>query len=245
MNFISKIINSPSKKDSENFSFAIKKILGFKPQNINYYNEAFTHSSLKKINDKGYPINYERLDFLGDAILGAVIAEFLFKKYPYKDEGFLTEIRSRIVKRETLNTLAEKIGLNKIVQFNFGKNVSAKKSIYGNALEAFIGAIYLDRGYKFCGKYILNDLVLPHINLQDIIDNNRNFKSILIEWAQKEGKKIRFDILKEEGDKHNKAFTSAVILDEEQIESGVGQSKKKAEQSAAEKSCMTLDLLKK
>ena len=223
-------------KEDRTFYATIKGILGKRPKNLDLYKLSLRHSSVSKDSN-------ERLEYLGDAILGAVIAEFLFKKFPYKDEGFLTEIRSRIVKRETLNGLAEKIGLNKIVQYNFGKNVSAKKSIYGNALEAFIGAIYLDRGYKFTSKFILSDLIMPLIDLQEMIDNNRNFKSILIEWSQKEGKSIRFDITNEEGSKHNKEFTSGVLIDDEVMGSGTGHSKKKAEQSAAEKACMHLNLL--
>lgn len=227
-----------TKRSSEDTTFfaTIKGIIGKKPKNLDLYKLAVRHSSISKDSN-------ERLEYLGDAVLGAIVADYLFKKYPFKDEGFLTEIRSRIVKRESLNGLAEKIGLNKIVQYNFGKNVAARKSIYGNALEAFIGAVYLDKGYKFCTQFVLNHLLLPHFDLKELIENNRNFKSILIEWSQKEGKKIRFDIISEEGEKHNKEFTSVVMLDDTQVESGIGKSKKKAEQSAAEKSCMKLGLV--
>ncbi|MCP4520815.1 MAG: ribonuclease III [Cytophagales bacterium] len=217
----------------------IKGILGKKPKNLDLYKLAVQHSSVSKDSN-------ERLEYLGDAILGAIVAEYLFKKFPYKDEGFLTEIRSRIVKRESLNGLALKIGLNKVLQFQTQhKHVKhMNQSIYGNALEAFIGAIYLDRGYKFCTKFIINGLIKPYINIQDIIDNHHNFKSVLIEWSQKNSKKIKFNIIKEKGTKHNtKEFTSQVSIDDEIVGQGIGFSKKKAEQAAAQKACVLLQIL--
>ncbi len=216
----------------------IKGILGKKPKNLDLYKLAVRHSSVSKESN-------ERLEYLGDAILGAIVAEYLFKKFPYRDEGFLTEIRSRIVKRETLNALALKIGLNKILEFQnqFPHSRHVNKSIYGNALEAFIGAIYLDRGYKFCSKFIINGLIKPYIDVQEVIDNHHNFKSTLIEWSQKNGKTINFKIVNEEGSKHAKEFTAQVSIDGELVGQGVGFSKKKAEQAAAQKACHLLKII--
>lgn len=216
----------------------IKGILGKKPKNLDLYKLAVRHSSVSKESN-------ERLEYLGDAILGAIVAEYLFKKFPYRDEGFLTEIRSRIVKRETLNALALKIGLNKILEFQnqFPHSRHVNKSIYGNALEAFIGAIYLDRGYKFCTNFIINGLIKPHINIQEVIDNHHNYKSTLIEWSQKQGKSIAFKIVNEEGSKHAKEFTSHVLIDNKSVGRGVGFSKKKAEQAAAQKACHFLKII--
>lgn len=218
------------KKDSETrlFKQTIKGIIGSSPKNIHLYQLAFKHSSVS--NDSN-----ERLEFLGDAILGAIVADYLFKKYPFKDEGFLTEIRSRIVKRDSLNGLALKLGFDRIVQFH--KGGASHRSIYGNAFEAFIGAVYLDLGYRATYKFIVTQIISPHLDIKDIVENNRNFKSILIEWGQKNGQKVRFEIIHEEGLNHKKEFTSNVYLDEEVVSSGKGFSKKRAEQAAAEKIC--------
>ena len=213
----------------------VKGIIGRKTTNVALYQLAVRHSSVSKDSN-------ERLEFLGDAILGSVVAEFLFKKFPYKDEGFLTEIRSRIVKRDSLNTIAQKIGLDKIIEFNDNKRGVRTASIYGNALEAFIGAVYLDKGYKFSRKFVINQLVKPHINLDELIEQNLNFKSTLIEWAQKGGKKASFEIIEEIGKKHQKQFTSQAVIDGEPIGKGTGFSKKKAEQSAAENACIALGI---
>lgn len=212
----------------------IKSIIGSKPKNLDLYKLAVRHASISKESN-------ERLEFLGDAILGAVIADYLFKKYPYKDEGFLTEIRSRIVKRDSLNALALRIGLNKIVEYQSqGASPHAHKSLYGNALEAFIGAVYLDKGYKKCETFILKQLIKPHVDLKEIVSLNNNFKSTLIEWAQKGNKDISFEIIKEAGNNHSKKFTAQVVIDNEPISSGTGHSKKKAEQSAAQYACEKL-----
>ncbi|MDB4835533.1 ribonuclease III [Cyclobacteriaceae bacterium] len=214
----------------------IRGILGKSPSNLELYKLSLRHSSTSTDSN-------ERLEYLGDAILGAIVAEYLFKKFPKKDEGFLTEIRSRIVKRESLNTLALKIGLTPLVQHN-NRNIQTKSSsIYGNALEAFIGAIYLDKGYSFCSQFIIDYMITPHIDLKDIIENNYNFKSLIIEWAQKNGKELIFNIVSEEGSHHQKTFKSEISIDQVVIATGTGFSKKKAEQAAAQMSCEKLTLL--
>jgi ribonuclease III len=224
---------------------AIKIIVGSLPRNISLFKLALKHSSIANQKAEGYKESNERLEYLGDAFLGAVIAEYLFKKFPYKDEGFLTEIRSRLVNREALNNLAVKVGIPKIIEFDTSKKTSlSHKSIYGDTLEAFVGAVYLDRGFEFCRKFILSKLILPHFDIDQIVQNNFNYKSIVIEWAQKESKEVRFEIIEEKGNSHFKEFTAQVFINDEPLSIGHGYSKKKAEQNAAFKSCEKLDILK-
>lgn len=224
------------KSDDKILKSTIRGILGKSPSNLELFKLSLRHSSTSGDSN-------ERLEYLGDAILGAIVADYLFKKFPNKDEGFLTEIRSRIVKRESLNTLAIKIGVsNLVLHSNTNLNKGKSSSVYGNALEAFIGAVYLDKGYKFCTKFILNYLISPHINIKDIIENNTNFKSILIEWTQKQGKTVNFDIIDEEGNQHSKKFTSQISIDEDIISKGTGFSKKKSEQAAAQNACDKLGI---
>lgn len=221
---------------------SIYNITNIKPSNIQLYRLAVSHTSVAK-ETEGIKYSNERLEYLGDAILGAIVAEFLFKKYPFKDEGFLTEIRSRIVNRESLNELGKIIGLNKIVEYAGAKQGRITyKSIYGDALEALVGAIYLDKGFTKC-KYFIIKVLLPNFNLEDIVKNHKNFKSILIEYAQRENKVIKFVITSEHGYNHIKQFTSQVEIDDLPICSGSGYSKKKSEQAAAEKACEILKIL--
>lgn len=220
--------------------YSIGNITGLTPGNIILYKTALRHPSAAKDNITD---SYERLEYLGDAVLGTVIAELLFKKYPFKSEGFLTEIRARIVNREELNKLGFKIGLNKIVTYHSYKSSYSHKSLYGDALEALIGAVYLDKGFKKCRNFIISKLISPHFDLEEIVASNKNFKSILIEWAQKENKDIKFVIIKEISGKNHKEFTAEVLIEDNPMSQGQGLSKKKAEQAAAEKACEKLDLL--
>ena len=183
----------------------------------------------------------ERLEYLGDSILGMVVAEFLFTRYPYKDEGFLTEVRSKIVNRETMNKLSIKIGLRHLIQYHQSNNASSIKSIYGDTLEALIGAIYLDRGFKTCKMFIIKKLLIPHFNFGELVNTTTNYKSKIIEWSQKSNKRVIFKLLKNAG-KTNGQFTVQVFIDEEALEIGYGFSKKKAEQDAARR---TYDVVEK
>lgn len=229
-------------EDQKRLASNIKMIVGSKPLNLYLYELAMKHTSIAEEKENGFKESNERLEYLGDAVLGIVIAEYLFKKYPLKDEGFLTEIRSRIVNREVLNNLSKKIGLSKLVEFNSSSRGTASyKSIYGDALEALIGAIYLDRGYKFCRKFIIRKLVVNHFDLESIIKTDTNFKSKIIEWAQKENKSIRFDI-NEEGGRSVKKFMAQLFVEDMPVGIGYGFSKKKAEQDAAMKSCDILEI---
>jgi len=202
------------------------------------------HCSAATEKRKGYLESNERLEYLGDAILGAVVAEYLFNKFPFKDEGFLTEVRSRIVNRENLNQLAKKIGLAKIIEYNgqLKKNSQSFKSIYGDALEALIGAVYLDKSFNYCRKFVLRKLIIPHIDLDQIVSTDSNFKSKIIEWSQKENRNLNFEVIELEHERHFKKFEAKIIVDNKEVSIGYGLSKKKAEQDAAEKSCQLLNI---
>jgi ribonuclease III len=221
---------------------AIHTIAGFTPKNLELYKLATVHSSIAKENGQGFKESNERLEYLGDAILGAAVADFLFKKFPYKNEGFLTEIRSRIVNRESLNLLARKIGIANIVQFD-QKNAQLQQVILGNTLEALVGAVYLDKGYLRCKKFVISKLIAPNYDLNELVNSNSNYKSKLIEWSQREGKEVRFEIISIKKGKVHKEFTAQVFVENEAIGTGYGNSKKKAEQDAAYKTCEKLNIL--
>ena len=208
----------------------IRNGLGFYPDNYKYYQIALTHRSASIKAADGSIINNERLEFLGDAILDAVIAHFLFSKYPNENEGFLTQMRSKIVKREYLNRLAKKIGLNKLIISHTSKT-SIKKNIYGDAFEAFIGAMYLDRGYMFTQKYIIEYLIGNHIDLAHLKKTDTNYKSQLLEWVQKF--KVDMSIDTDIDPKNPEKFISYIRIEREICGSGLGYSKKEAEQKAA------------
>ncbi|HEX6889361.1 MAG TPA: ribonuclease III [Chryseolinea sp.] len=238
---ILKIPKGKSKKDKMLVA-AIQNIAGFTPSNLELYRLATVHSSIAKENGTGYKESNERLEYLGDAILGAAVADFLFKKFPFKPEGFLTEIRSRIVNREALNLLARKIGVADIVQFD-QKNAHLQQVILGNTLEAIVGAIYLDKGYIRTKKFVIDKLINPNYNVDDLVNSDSNFKSKIIEWAQREGKDVKFEILNVKKGRNHKEFTAQVLVDNEAKGTGYGNSKKKAEQDAAFKTCEMLNLL--
>ncbi|NQW76895.1 MAG: ribonuclease III [Cytophagales bacterium] len=222
---------------------SVTHLLGSSPNNLNLYRLAFLHASASKDSvAKSYKESNERLEFLGDSVLGMITAAYLFKKFPFKDEGFLTEIRSRMVSRESLNVLGRKLGLDEVIEYeNQKKTILSRSSMYGDALEAFIGAVYLDKGFAFTQNFIISKILTQYFDLEIVVQNNPNFKSLLIEWAQKEGKKVLFT-LDEEGLHHNKEFTAFVLLDGEKISEGKGYSKKKAEQTAAMKACEELGI---
>ncbi len=229
--------------EEKKLSNSINQTLGVKPLNITLYKLATQHSSVAKENISGYKESNERLEYLGDAILSAVVADYLFKKYPLRDEGFLTEIRSRIVNRESLNHLGKKLGLNEIVEYNdTRKHAQAYKSILGDTLEAIIGAVYLDKGYLYTRNFIIKKLFLPHLDIDKVIKINPNFKSKVIEWAHKNDKSIRFEILKVKESKHYKEFVSQVFIDDAPFGKGTGFNKKRAEQEAAEQTCKLLEI---
>lgn len=211
-------------------------ITGLSPVNISLYKQAMRHSSVATVNNKGIKDSYERLEYLGDAIIGMMVAEYLFAQYPFEEEGFLTVIRSKIVNRESLSRLAYKIGLKELVQFNQGTR--SHKSVYGDCLEALIGAVYLDHGFYACRKFVTQKLIKPHYDLDELISTTTNYKSMLLEWSQKNTKDLRFEIINEE----EREFTAQVFLNDEPMARGFGFSKKKAEQDAARKTVEELKL---
>jgi ribonuclease III len=213
---------------------AIKNIFGYYPGNIHLYKLAFRHKSAttKKIN--GVRLNNERLEYLGDAIISAVIADYLFKSFPYKNEGFLTEMRSKIVSRVSLNKLSQKLGLQHLIRA--GADPSSKaKSAGGDAFEALIGALYLDKGYNFTRKIIIKRIVNIHFDIEQLIESEISYKSKLNEWAQKEKRSIQFKVEEEIGEKHKKQYLIAVEIDNEIISRSQDFSIKGAENLAAEK----------
>ncbi|MDZ4714670.1 MAG: ribonuclease III [Cytophagales bacterium] len=235
-----KIPGRSSKKDERKLIGAIQTITGFTPSNLSLYKLATLHTSRARENN-GFRESNERLEYLGDAILGAAVADYLFKKYPFKDEGFLTEIRSRIVNRDSLNLLARRIGIHLIVQFD-QKNAQLQRVVLGNTLEAIVGAVYLDKGYLRCKKFVIDKLVQPHFNLDVVVQNNPNYKSKIIEWTQREGKSVRFEMLEIKKDRNQKEFAIQVFIDDEAQGTGFGYTKKKAEQDAAMKTCTQLHI---
>ncbi len=229
MNFLSFFLYK--KRDKDLFK-AIKNIFGFIPKNIFLYKLAFTHSSLSD-SKKRIAENNERLEYLGDAILGAIIADYLFKKFPCKSEGFLTEMRSKIVSRNSLNKLSQKLGIEKLIQTQIDIN-DLKNSINGDAFEAFIGALFLDKGYHFTKKIIINRIIKCHIDIEELVTKEFNFKSRLIEWSQREHKTLEFKIKEEIINGKNKIYLVETIIDSIVEGSGEDFSIKKAEQNAAE-----------
>jgi len=195
MNFIRKIVQSHSKED-EVLRNELKKLLKFSTRNINKYKKAFTHRSVQMIDEKGNPINYERLEFLGDSILGSVIAAYLYKKVPSGSEGYLTQMRSKIVSREHLNELGKDLNLIRFVKSNIDQT-NVGDNIHGNIFEALIGAIYLDKGYNFCQKFIYQNVIVPYVDIAKLEGKITSYKGLIIEWCQKQKKKYSFDTYEE------------------------------------------------
>lgn len=215
-------------------SASIQNILGFKPGNIALYKLAFLHKSAGQEIIRGIKISNERLEFLGDAILDAIIADFLFKTFPTQDEGFLTEMRSKIVSRTQLNKLAQKLGLDHLIQLDGANGVY--RSYRGDAFEALIGAIYMDRGYDFTRKILLNRIIKHYFDLDELVNQEMNYKSKVIEWAQKERKNVQFSVVNEVGTGYKKQYVVEVIVDGIPLARSQHYSIKGAEQLASEKS---------
>ncbi len=215
----------------------LEHLLGFKPDYLPYYELALMHRSQLENIDK----NNERLEFLGDAILGSIIAEYLFKKYPTQPEGFLTELRSRIVRRETLNNVAMRMGLNKMVQYNKNDKGLNRSHIFGNALEALIGAIYLDKGFSKTRSFILKEFIKSYVDVDTLEVTDKNFKNKLLNWGQRQGKTISFETLEEKKEGSRKLFSVGVVVDGQVWVAGTGYNKKDAGQVAAQKA---LELIK-
>jgi ribonuclease-3 len=205
-------------------------MLGIRPDNIQLYRSALSHRSVKETPDE----NNERLEFLGDAVLSAIVADYLFKRYPYKGEGFLTEMRSKMVNRQQLNDIALKMGLRKLTFYNKFDNALKGSQIFGNTLEALIGAVYLDKGYDKTKTWILKQIIIPHLYLEDLELIDINLKNKLIGWANKNGKTITFDLAEEKLEGNRRIFTMNAVLDGEVFAQGKAGNKKDASQVAAQ-----------
>lgn len=233
MNFLRRIVK-PQNKEDENFYYELKELLNFKPIKLSYYKKAFTHRSLKLVDSKGHPINYERLEFLGDAILGTVIASYLFKKVPEGDEGYLTQMRSKIVSREHLNSLGKDLELIRFIKSNISKE-HVSNNIHGNIFEALVGAIYLDRGYNYCHQFIYEQVIMPYVDIERLEGKISSYKGFVIEWCQKQKKKYKFESYEDSGNQSKKHFSVRVSIDGNIIAKGRATSKKKAEEIAAKR----------
>lgn len=213
---------------------AIKNIFGFYPRNIFLYRLAFLHKSAGEESLRGTKINNERLEFLGDAILDAITADYLFKTFPTKDEGFLTEMRSKIVNRVQLNKLSQKLGLEKLIRLDSSSN-NIYRSCQGDAFEALVGAMYLDQGYSFTRQILLEKIIKHYFDINDLVNQESNFKSRMIEWAQKEKKQLIFSVVEETGSGYKKQYIIEILVDNIPLSRGQDYSIKGAEQNAAEK----------
>jgi ribonuclease-3 len=234
-----KLYLSPNRK----YVKVLKNLLGFVPGNLSLYRLAFRHKSVAQNVKKGVKNSNERLEFLGDAVLGSVVAEVLFKLYPYEDEGFLTELRSKIVSRVNLNQLGRKLGFDKLIEFdNKILNSGRQGSLLGDAFEALIGAVYLDKGYDFTRNFLVNHIIKSHIDIHTLEQTETNFKSKLIEWCQRHGKDISFDVIGNQEGESAKLFTIQASVDGEMMGVGKEFSKKNAEKLAAEKACVALGI---
>jgi len=212
------------------FRKQISNVLGFIPEDISLYRTALSHRSVREGADE----NNERLEFLGDAVLSSIIAHYLFRKYPYKGEGFLTEMRSKMVNRQKLNEIALKMGLKKITLFNKFDNALKASQIFGNTLEALIGAVYLDKGYVKTQTWVETYIILPHLFAEDLEGLEINIKNKLYGWANKNGKSLEFTTLDEKFENGRRLFTIGATVDGELIAQAKGFNKKEASQIAAQ-----------
>lgn len=239
MRLLKKIFSKNSRPtEGGNFFVAVEKIVGFKPVNLKYYEKAFTHRSSNKTDDKGNPVNYERLEFLGDSMLSSVIAAHLYKEAPLGDEGYLTKMRSKIVSREHLNELGRDLHLidlveSKVPPSHFGEN------IHGNIFEALVGAIFLDKGYVGCEQFIYQKVIIPYVDIARLEGKVISYKSLVIEWCQKEKKIFHFDIFDDNGNDGQKYFGVKLSIDDKVVAKSRATSKKKAEEIASKRAYFT------
>ena len=225
-------------KSSSSFDKSIQNVLGIKPGNTLLYKTALSHRSIKDAPNE----NNERLEYLGDAVLSTIVADYLFKRYPYKEEGFLTEMRSKMVNRQQLNEIAIKMGLKRIALYNKFDNALKSSQIFGNTLEAIVGAVYLDKGYIKTQKWVLKTIVIPHMFVDDLELIDINLKNKLIGWASKNGKALSFDLVEEKFEGGRRLFTINAVLDGTVLSQGKGYNKKDASQLAAQNAIAILGI---
>ena len=221
------------------FKKQLKNVLGFSPGNLSLYKAALTHRSVRENADE----NNERLEYLGDAVLSALVADYLFKRYPYKEEGFLTEMRSKMVNRTQLNEIAVRMGLKKITLYNKSDGSLKVSQIFGNTLEALVGAIYLDIGYKKTSKWVTERIIMPHMFIDDLELLEINHKNKLYGWANKNGKLLEFETVEERIENGRRLFTIAAVVDGAKISEGKAFNKKDASQIAAQTAVVLLGIM--
>ena len=236
---IRKIFKKPQSTKEGFFFTEIEKILGFRPKNIELYRKAFTHRSANKLDEQSNPISYERLEFLGDAMLSSVIAAHLYNKVPSGDEGYLTKMRSKIVSREHLNELGRDLNLinfveSKVATNHFGEN------IHGNVFEALVGAIFLDLNYAYCEKFIQKRVITPYVDIPRLEGKVISYKSLLIEWCQKEKKSFHYDVFEDNGISGERLFGVKLSIDSKIVAKARATSKKKAEEKASQRAYFAL-----
>ena len=228
------------KNRQEPFSL-FQEIIGFYPKNIELYKLAVRHRSMQLKSADGQWINNERLEFLGDAVLNSIVADVLYHNYGKENEGFLTNARANIVKRDTLNKICRQIGLDKLVVTDKQLNLKSNSNIFGNAMEAFVGAVYLDAGYEKCAEFVKNRMLISKEWMQNLIEESENFKSELLEWCQQRYLSLDYELLGEIVDEDNQhTFTSQVLINGKPICTGTGSSKKESHQQA---SSLALELI--
>jgi ribonuclease-3 len=228
---LSRNIFSRFSEEDKALQKALKNILGYKPRYLPFYISAITHRSQSDL----ISTNNERLEFLGDAFIGSIVGEYLFKKYPTRHEGYLTEMRSKIVSRVSLNEIALRMGLQKIVRFNKNDKMLRRSHIFGNALEALVGAIYLDVGFDKTRKFILKQVLATFIDMEELETTEYNFKNKLYTWAQRSGRHIEFVTISEKLEAGRKVFTVGIEVDGEIFMTATGYTKKEAGQMASQK----------
>ncbi|NIJ43989.1 ribonuclease-3 [Wenyingzhuangia heitensis] len=233
MKFFKNIKKSRSTSD-EIFYTQIKKIIGFVPKNLDHYKRAFTHTSLQLKDKDGHPVNFERLEYLGDSMLGSIIAAYLFSEVPEANEGYLTQMRSKIVSREHLNELGKDLELLDYLDTRISKS-KIGNNIHGNLFEALIGAIYLDRGYNYCEKFITKKVINAYVDIQKLEGKITSYKGVLIEWSQKIKRDLNFEIYEDSGNQNVKHFSVKLFVDNKVVSKGRATSKKRAEEMAAKR----------
>lgn len=238
MKFSPKLFNSHPKSDGD-FFLGMKSILGFKPKDLKVYKKAFLHRSVNKRDTEGNPMNYERLEFLGDAMLGTIISKHLYKAVPAGDEGYLTKMRSKIVSRKHLNALGKDLDLLKHVESRIPKSHFGE-NIHGNVFEALVGAIYLDRGYRYCEKFIHEKVIEPYVDIEQLEGKVISYKSLVIEWCQKQKKTFRYDVYEDTGNDALKHFAVKLTIGERILAKARATSKKKAEEKASKRAYFAL-----
>ena len=226
------LFNRKSNVKNSHLQLFIRQSFGFKPKNLGLYAQAFSHKSVAKKNTKGLKLSNERLEFLGDSVISTIVSEYLFEKFPNEDEGYLTQMRSKIVSRKSLNSLGEKIGLEPFVKYLKGN--FPYKSLLGNVFEAFFGAVYLDRGYKKAKEVFIIYILERYIDLENLEAINIDHKSQLLIYCQKNKLELEFKILKEETEKGSVTFTMGAFINGELKGQSTALSKRSAEQAAAE-----------